>query len=60
MTKGVKSKYDDLIEKGLTLNKRWGQPEDISKAVSALCRGDFPYSTGNVFMVDGGLTVGRL
>lgn len=60
MTKGVKAKYDDLIDKGLTLNKRWGQPEDIAKAVSALCRGDFPYSTGNIFMIDGGLTVGRL
>ena len=39
---------------------RWGQPDDVGKAVAALVRGDFPYSTGAVIMIDGGLTVPRL
>jgi 3-oxoacyl-[acyl-carrier protein] reductase len=56
----VTAKYDKLIAEGLTITSRWGQPEDVGKAVAALCRGDFPYSTGSVFMVDGGMTVPRL
>jgi 3-oxoacyl-[acyl-carrier protein] reductase len=60
MTAGVTEKYNRLIEEGLTVQKRWGQPEDVGKAVAALARGAFPYSTGQVFMVDGGLTLARL
>ncbi len=60
MTEVVQEKYDKLIAEGLTVQKRWGYPEDIGKAVAALVRGDFPYSTGQVIMVDGGLTLERL
>lgn len=60
MTSGVKEKYDKLIADGLTVTPRWGQPEDVGKAVASLARGDFPYSTGQVIMVDGGLTLPRL
>jgi NAD(P)-dependent dehydrogenase (short-subunit alcohol dehydrogenase family) len=60
MTGGVKEKYDRLIGEGLTLQKRWGSPEDIGKAVASLVRGDWGYSTGQSICVDGGLTVGRL
>ncbi len=60
MTSGVTGKYDALIEDGLCVTKRWGFPEDIGKAVGALAQGDFPYSTGQVIMVDGGLTLPRL
>jgi 3-oxoacyl-[acyl-carrier protein] reductase len=60
MTAGVTDKYDKLIEDGLCVTRRWGFPEDIGKAVGALVRGDFPYSTGQVVMVDGGLTIPRL
>jgi NAD(P)-dependent dehydrogenase (short-subunit alcohol dehydrogenase family) len=60
MTSGVTEKYDKLIAEGLTLQKRWGRIEDVGRAVAALCRGDLSYSTGQVIMVDGGLTVGRL
>jgi NAD(P)-dependent dehydrogenase (short-subunit alcohol dehydrogenase family) len=59
MTAGVKEKYDILIEEGLTVQKRWGYPEDVGKAVSALALGNFPYSTGQVIMVDGGITLPR-
>jgi NAD(P)-dependent dehydrogenase (short-subunit alcohol dehydrogenase family) len=60
MTSGVTDKYDALIEDGLCVTKRWGYPEDIGKAVGALSKGDFAYSTGQVIMIDGGLTMPRL
>ena len=59
MTVGVKEKYDKLFEDGLAVQKRWGYPDDVGKAVSALALGNFPYSTGQVIMVDGGLTLLR-
>ena len=60
MTSGVKEKYDRLIEQGLCVTKRWGYPDDVGKAVGSLANGQFPYSTGQVIMVDGGLTIDRL
>lgn len=60
MTSGVKEKYDRLIEEGLMVQRRWGQPEDNGKVVVALANGYFPYSTGQVVMVDGGMTIPRL
>jgi len=59
MTAAVKEKYDKLIAEGLTVQERWGYPEDVGKAVSALAFGSFPYSTGQVIMIDGGLTLSR-
>lgn len=60
MTAGVTEKYDKLIAGGLTIQNRWGESVDVGKAVAALALGYFPYSTGQVIMVDGGLTVPRL
>ena len=60
MTEGVTAKYDKLIAEGLTVQNRWGFPDDVGKAVAAIAKGDFPYSTGQVFMIDGGLTIARL
>lgn len=60
MTGPVKAKYDALIEGGLTVDKRWGTPDDVGSAVASLARGDFPYATGSVILVDGGLTLDRL
>jgi NAD(P)-dependent dehydrogenase (short-subunit alcohol dehydrogenase family) len=60
MTAPVKEKYDKLFADGLTLERRWGQPEDVGRAVAALARGDFPYATGQVVNVDGGMMIGRL
>ena len=57
MTAGVTEKYDKLIEGGLTVQKRWGTPEDVGKAVLAIVLGYLPYSTGQVLMVDGGMTL---
>jgi NAD(P)-dependent dehydrogenase (short-subunit alcohol dehydrogenase family) len=52
--------YDRLIQEGLTVQKRWGMPDDVGKAVAALAEGSFPYSTGQVVMVDGGMSLLRL
>jgi 3-oxoacyl-[acyl-carrier protein] reductase len=60
MTAAAKEKYDKLIAQGLTVAGRWGYPDDVGKAVAALASGTFPYSTGQVLMVDGGLTISRL
>ncbi|MDA1044695.1 MAG: 3-ketoacyl-ACP reductase [Verrucomicrobia bacterium] len=60
MTAGVKDKYDNLIADGWVPQMRWGTPEDTGKVVASLARGDFAYSTGQVIMVDGGLTIPRL
>lgn len=60
MTAGVQEKYNKLIEDGLCVQKRWGEPEDVGKVVASLAKGDFMYSTGQVIMVDGGLTISRL
>lgn len=60
MTSGVEDKYDKLIAEGLTAQPRWGYPEDVGKAAASLADGNFPYSTGEVIMVDGGLSLQRL
>jgi NAD(P)-dependent dehydrogenase (short-subunit alcohol dehydrogenase family) len=60
MTSVVTEKYDKLIAGGLTIQPRWGFPEDVGKAVASLVRGDLPYSTGQVIMIDGGLSQPRL
>ena len=60
MTKGVKDKYDKLIAEGLVPLGRWGEPEDIAKAVAALCDGTFGYTTGQSFIIDGGMHIRRL
>lgn len=60
MTAAVKEKYDRLIAEGLLVQSRWGQPEDVGKAVAMLAAGELPYSTGQVIMIDGGLTIPRL
>ena len=60
MTAGVVEKYDRLIGDGLVPQGRWGTPEDVGRVVAALARGDAPYSTGAVVVVDGGLTIPRM
>jgi NAD(P)-dependent dehydrogenase (short-subunit alcohol dehydrogenase family) len=59
MTSVVSAKYDKMIAEGLTLQRRWGMPEDIGKAVVMLVDGALAYSTGQVINVDGGLTIER-
>ena len=60
MTAGVLEKYQKLRDQGLFVEPRLGAPEDIGSVVAGLANGSFPYSTGNVMVVDGGLTIPRL
>ncbi|HEX7069637.1 MAG TPA: 3-ketoacyl-ACP reductase [Rhodothermales bacterium] len=60
MTAGVKEKYDRLIAEGFVPQRRWGTPEDVGRAASALARVEFAFSTGQVVMVDGGVSLARL
>lgn len=55
MTGPVRERYDRLIrEEGLTPIRRWGQPEDVGRAVVAIATDLLPFSTGQVIDVDGG------
>lgn len=60
MTAAVKDKYDQLIAGGLVPLGRWGTPDDIAKAVVALCDGTFGYTTGQSFILDGGMHIRKL
>jgi NAD(P)-dependent dehydrogenase (short-subunit alcohol dehydrogenase family) len=61
MTSAVKDKYDHLIgEQGLTPIRRWGQPEDVARAVLAVAQQQLPFSTGEIINVDGGFHFRRL
>jgi NAD(P)-dependent dehydrogenase (short-subunit alcohol dehydrogenase family) len=60
MTKPVQEKYDRLIRDGLSPIQRWGTGEDVAKAVAAIAQNMFPFSTGEVFNVDGGFHFRRL
>ncbi len=55
MTQPVHDLYGARISAGLTPIRRWGTPEDVGRAVAAIASGAFPYSTGAIFDVDGGL-----
>src|SRR5262249_45156771 len=49
MTGPVKEKYDKLIfQNDLTPIKRWGQGDDIARAVLAIAQDLLPFSTGEV------------
>ena len=60
MTSAVKEKYDNLIANGLVPLGRWGTPDDIAKAVLALCDGTFGYMTGESLILDGGMHIRKL
>lgn len=60
MTAGVADKYDKLLAEGLTVEPRWGTPDDIGRAVAVLATGQLTYATGAVLPIDGGLTLRRL
>jgi NAD(P)-dependent dehydrogenase (short-subunit alcohol dehydrogenase family) len=57
MTAGVTAKYDAHFAAGGVPIARWGRPADVAGAVSILTSGATPYSTGEVFHVDGGMHV---
>lgn len=60
MTAGVTEHYDNLLASGLTVEPRWGESEDVGRAVALLAGGKLSYATGAVIPIDGGLTIRRL
>ncbi len=60
MTSCVTAKYDKMIADGLTLQPRWGEPEDVGRCIAMLAAGSLAYSTGQVINVDGGMTIAKL
>ncbi|GJQ20716.1 MAG: 3-ketoacyl-ACP reductase [Bacteroidia bacterium] len=60
MTQSVKEKYEASFAGGLVPQKRWGTADDVGLAVKAILQGYFPFSTGSVMTIDGGLTIPRL
>lgn len=60
MTAVVKKKYDKLIGEGISPTRRWGEPEDVARVAVSLASGNFHFSTGDAYHVDGGLLIHRL
>jgi 3-oxoacyl-[acyl-carrier protein] reductase len=60
MTAVVKDRYDKLIAEGISPTRRWGEPEDIARVAISLASGNFHFSTGDAYHVDGGLLIHRL
>lgn len=60
MTEAVAGTYEQRIADGLVPMGRWGYPEDVARAVAALCSGQLGFSTGSVVNVDGALSIPRL
>jgi NAD(P)-dependent dehydrogenase (short-subunit alcohol dehydrogenase family) len=60
MTAVAKDKYDRIFANNGAPLSRWGEPADVGRAVATLASGAFPYSTGEVIHVDGGLSIPRL
>ncbi|MGH6944872.1 MAG: 3-ketoacyl-ACP reductase [Geminicoccaceae bacterium] len=56
MTAPVAERYDELIREGITPIARWGEPEDVGRAVATLATGGLPFTAGQVVFVDGGLS----
>jgi NAD(P)-dependent dehydrogenase (short-subunit alcohol dehydrogenase family) len=60
MTRVAKDKYDRLIAEGLTPIARWGEPEDVGRAIACLASGELSFVTGDALHVDGGLHIHKL
>ncbi|MFT3672858.1 3-ketoacyl-ACP reductase [Aestuariivirga sp.] len=59
MTAPSKAKYDALIDNGLTVVKRFGQPAEVGRIALTLASGLLPYTVGQPIQVDGGLLTVR-
>jgi NAD(P)-dependent dehydrogenase (short-subunit alcohol dehydrogenase family) len=60
LTAPVAEAYTRRIADGLSPIRRWGEGEDIGRAIAMLAAGDLPFSTGDALHIDGGLHIGRL
>ena len=55
MTAPSKAMYNKRIADGLTVIKRFGQPEEVGRIVLTLASGLLPYTVGHVVEADAGL-----
>jgi 3-oxoacyl-[acyl-carrier protein] reductase len=56
MTAGIPAEHQQAMLAAIPL-QRLGQPEDVARAVAFLCSGAAAYITGQVLVVDGGMTM---
>jgi NAD(P)-dependent dehydrogenase (short-subunit alcohol dehydrogenase family) len=59
MTAPVKERYEGLMQNGLTVIKRWGQPVEVARIAVTLAQGLLPYTCGQAILADGGLLTVR-
>ncbi len=59
MTADATADKDERIARGDVPIPRWGEPEDIGRAVAVLASGSLPYATGSALFIDGGFNVKR-
>lgn len=55
MTATTREKYDGLIASGFVPAGRWGDIEEVGRAVAMLAGGGLSYATGQTIHVDGGM-----
>lgn len=61
MTSGAREKYDKMIGEGaLVPMRRWGTGEDVGRGVASFLQNDWPFSTGEVVHIDGGMHLKKL
>ncbi|QCI64124.1 3-ketoacyl-ACP reductase [Phreatobacter stygius] len=60
MTAVAKARYDQMFADGFSPISRWGEPEDVGRAVATLASGALAYTTGEIVHVDGGLSISKL
>ncbi|MEZ5324429.1 MAG: 3-ketoacyl-ACP reductase [Verrucomicrobiales bacterium] len=61
MTSAAKDKYDRIIAEGeLIPMRRWGTGEDVGRGVVSFLQNDWPFSTGEVITIDGGMHLKKL
>jgi NAD(P)-dependent dehydrogenase (short-subunit alcohol dehydrogenase family) len=59
MTAPSKAKYDALIAQGMTIDQRWGLPEDVARTVRTMAAGLLPYTVAQEVRIDGGMMLTR-
>lgn len=55
MSAPSQAKYDALIKAGFIPSNRWGQLDDVGKAVATLASGALRYAVGQTISIDGGM-----
>ena len=55
MVAPARARYDKLIDEGMTVIKRFGQPQEVGRIAATLAMGLLPYTVGQAILADGGL-----